>query len=475
MTERIFALHLRRSAVVGAVLLGLSLLLGVGGARAAGFEPREVIVGYRSRAVATVAAHAEIRMGVRSAGPPPGPDARVLRLPAQESVSAAIARLRAEPGVAYADPDYMAHAAGAFYPNDPGRSHHPQGWERMQWNMLPESGINAPEAWANLIADHRAGGRGVVVAVLDTGVAYRNWHQFHESPDFKGTRFVSPYDFVDNTRYPLDRNGHGTFVAGVVAEATNNGFGLTGLAYGASVMPVRVLDAQGDGDEATIARGIRYAVEHHAQVINLSLEFPPDEVSSGNQIPEIVSALDYAHRRGVTVVGAAGNDETGQIAYPARAPYVISVGATTRDRCIANYSNGGSSLDLVAPGGGDDAIRSSDRDCQPERQLPPIYQLTLTPPYWGRFGYPSYYIGTSMASPEVAGTAALVIASRVIGRRPSPSQILARLEQTATPLPPGGQPGSPPVPRPNPTYGYGLLNAGAATARSAAPARASKP
>ena len=100
---------------------------------------------------------------------------------------------------------------------------------------------------------------------------------------------------------------------------------------------------------------------------------------------------------------------------------MISVGATTRDRCLADYSNGGTGLDLVAPGGGDDAIMSSDPDCHPDRDLPSIYQLTLTdPPHWGRFGYPNYYIGTSMSSPEVAATVALVIASGVIGRHPSP-------------------------------------------------------
>jgi serine protease len=329
----------------------------------------------------------------------------------------------------------------------------------MQWNFLPGKGVNAPQAWWNLLADQRGGGRGVTVAILDTGVAYRNWHGFRESPDFRGARFVSPYDFVSGNRFPLDRNGHGTFVAGVVGEATNNRIGLTGLAYGASIMPVRVLDAGGLGDETTIAKGIRYAVNHGAQVINLSLEFLPSQVSSGAAIPQIVSALSFAHRRGVTVVGAAGNDENAQIAYPARVGSVISVGATTSDGCLAAYSNGGSGLDLVAPGGGGDSIMPSDPNCNPDRNLPSIFQLTLTePPLWKTFGYPGYYIGTSMASPEVAGTAALLIASRVIGRRPTPLQILQRLEQTATPLGAG---------KPNHAYGYGLVNAGAATSRLA--------
>jgi serine protease len=326
----------------------------------------------------------------------------------------------------------------------------------MQWNFLPAAGVNAPIAWQNLLADHHPGGRGVTVAILDTGVAYRSWQQFRRSPDFTGTRFVAPYDFVDNSRYPVDRNGHGTFVAGLVAEATNNRIGLTGLAYGASIMPVRVLDASGEGSETTIARGIRYAVSHGAEVINLSLEFSPGEVTSGAEIPDIIKAIDFAHSRRVVVVAAAGNDQTDQLAYPARAPSVISVGATTSDRCLANYSNGGAGLDLVAPGGGDDAVLPGDPDCHPDRNLPSIRQLTLVdPPRWGRFGYPSDEIGTSMSSPEVAATAALVIASGVIGRHPTPDQILARLEQTAVGL--GGS-------QPNQSYGYGLLDAGAATA-----------
>jgi serine protease len=439
-------------------------------AAAPNYVPHEVIVGYAPRAVASRRATARMHTMVLSAvsasprprpraSAAPAPRSQVVRLPEGESVTTAIARLRRQPGVAYAVPNYIAHAAGAWYPNDRGRTNRPQGWEKTQWNLLNGNGISAPEAWWNLLVDHHPGGRGVTVAILDTGVAYRNWRGFRQSPDFRGTRFVSPYDFVNHNRFPLDRNGHGTFVAGVVAEATNNGFGLTGVAYGASVMPVRVLDAGGLGDETTIAQGIRYAVNHHAQVINLSLEFLPDQVSSGSAIPQIVSALNYAHRRGVTVVGAAGNDEDSQIAYPARVRTVISVGATTSDGCLADYSNGGTGLDLVAPGGGSDAIMPTDPNCNPDRNLPSIYQLTLTdPPHWDSFGYPGYYIGTSMSSPEVAGTAALMIASGVIGRHPSPQQILARLEETATAL--GGR-------KPNHNYGYGLLNAGAATSRVA--------
>jgi serine protease len=307
---------------------------------------------------------------------------------------------------------------------------------------------------------HRAGGRGVTIAVLDTGVAYRDWERFRQAPDFTNTKFVDPYDFVANNPFPLDREGHGTFVTGMIAESTNNGFGLTGLAYGATIMPVRVLDADGNGDSVTIGKAIRYAVKHGAQVINLSLEFK--EGVTAADIPEVISAIGFAHRHGVVVVAASGNDSTTHLAYPAAAASVISVGATTRDGCLADYSNGGTQLDLVAPGGGDDASLSSDPNCHPLRTLPSVHQMTfrdlnsLTPGANAtRFGFPGTY-GTSMAAPAVSATAALVIASGAIGRHPSPARILDRLEQTATPL--GG------AARPNEEYGWGLVNAGAATA-----------
>jgi len=312
-----------------------------------------------------------------------------------------------------------------------------------------------------MFAAHHPGGRGTVVAILDTGVAFRNWHQFRKSPDFAGTRFAGSCDLVAGglvrdrcaNPYALDREGHGTFVAGTVAESTNNRYGLTGLAYGATIMPVRVLDAGGDGDAATISRGIRYAATHGARVINLSLEF--DISVTSTDIPDIVSAIEFAHRRGAIVVGAAGNDYSGRLAYPAADPAVVSVGATTRDRCLAAYSNVSSRLDLVAPGGGDDSGSLNDPNCHSGRSLPDIYQMTFPDAAApGRFGMPGGWFGTSMAAPHVAAAAALVIASGELGRHPSPDRVLARLEQTAEPL--GGS-------KPNADYGYGLVDAGAAT------------
>lgn len=429
------------------------------------YAPHQLIVGFRGSAGALTAeigrlAHIAVTISSR---PELTPHERLLELPPALTPPRAAARIERLPGVGYALPDYVAHMAGDWFPNDTGRSGRIHGWERLQWNFLAPSGVDAPEAWSNLLADHRPGARGVVIAVVDTGVAFRNWRGFRRSPDFRGTRFVAPCDLVRGAirrgvctnPFALDREGHGTFVTGTIAEATNNRLGLTGLAYQARVMPVRVLDAQGNGDSSTIAAGIRYAVAHGAQVINLSIEFSPGTTSG--QIPDVVAAISYAHKHGVVVVGAAGNDEGNSIDYPARLPDVISVGATTRDRCLAIYSDVGKGLDLVAPGGGDDAASVPGSRCFPLRNLPDIYQMTFANPQRpGIFGLPGGWFGTSMATPAVAAAAAMVIASGVLGPHPTPTQVLNRLEATARPLGQG---------LPNRDYGYGLVDIGAATSR----------
>ncbi|MGH2872396.1 MAG: S8 family serine peptidase, partial [Solirubrobacteraceae bacterium] len=221
----------------------------------------------------------------------------------------------------------------------------------------------------------------------------------------------------------------------------------------ATLLPVRVLDAQGNGDSSTIAAGIRYAVVHGAKVINLSIQFSPG--TTRGQIPDVASAITYAHNHGVVVVGAAGNDEDSSLDYPAGLPDVISVGATTRDRCPALYSNTGRGLNLVAPGGGDDVASAPGSRCFPSRNLPDIYQMTFgDSAHPAAFGFPGDWFGTSMATPAVSAAAAMVIASRVVGAHPTPTQILNRLEATAHPLG---------TARPNNAYGYGLLDIGAAT------------
>jgi serine protease len=379
---------------------------------------------------------------------------RLLHLGPGVSVDSALRRLRARKDVVWAVPDYRAHAAGGLIPNDRGDGSVAGDWQKLQWNFAGPFGVNAPEAWSNLAADGAPGGRGVVVAVLDTGVAYADRGPFRRSPDLSRYGFVGGYDFIDHNHFPNDRNGHGTFVAGTIAEATDNRYGVTGLAFASRIMPVRVLDSQGEGEASTIAEGVRYAVKNGARVINLSLEFSSNVTAS--DIPELIDALRYARRRGVLVVAAAGNEAHTAIAYPARAPSVIAVGATTEHGCLADYSNDGSGLTIAAPGGGADANLPGDPNCHPE--LPAgrdIFQVTFTGASTRRFGLPSGYEGTSMAAPHVSATAALIIASGVIGRRPTPAQITARLRATARKLGGGGD---------ERLYGAGLVDAAAATA-----------
>ncbi len=412
------------------------------------YVPNEVIVRYAPSASRTVRASAQRSTGT---GQPHvfAPRTRVLKIRDGESVAQTIAELERRPGVLSASPNVIAHMSG-FVPNDPGQPGSPfGGWQGVQWNFSKDFGVNAPDAWDRLNAVGRPGGLGVKVAVLDTGVAYATRHGYKRSPDLLN-RFVKGYDFVDNDAYPDDANGHGTHVASTIAETTGNGFGVTGLAYGTRIMPVRVLDRSGTGDSVAISAGIRYAARKGAKVINLSFEF--DSSVTRGQIPDILDALRYARRKGALVIGASGNFSAHAVAYPARAGSVMSVGATTEHVCQADYSNSGSALDIAGPGGGLDADVPGDPNCRPglEPVGRDVYQVTYTNRSIRAFGLPSGYVGTSMAAPHVSATAALVIASGVIGRNPSPAQVEARLKTTARDL---GTPGR------DPRYGWGLVDA----------------
>jgi serine protease len=423
---------------------------------AARYAPGEVLVRYAPAAQPGAAGTNGAAVArAASANADPLGQTRLLHLTPGTSVATALRQLRGQRGVVWAVPNYLAHAAGTLVPNDVGRpGGGPGSWEELQWNFVGTFGVNAPEAWANLAVDRHPGGLGVTVAVLDTGIAYANRGPFRRSPDFSRFQFAPGYDFVSRNAFPNDRNGHGTFVASTIAEATNNHFGLTGLAYGARLMPVRVLDSEGEGEASTIAEGVVFAVRHGAQVINLSLEFSPGVTAS--DIPGLIDALRFAHRRGVLVVGAAGNEGHAAIAYPARAPYVISVGATTEHGCLAAYSNDGSGLTLVAPGGGADANLPGDPNCHPEQPSGrDIVQVTFTGSSPRVFGIPAGYEGTSMATPHVSATAALIIASGVLGKHPTPAQLTARMQATAKHIGGGGD---------ERLYGAGLLDAAAATA-----------
>jgi serine protease len=402
---------------------------------------------------------------------------RRLRLPAGVGVGEAARALRRNPRVEYAVPNYIATASGARgagaaaeaeleLPNDPGTLGGPTeaaaplgDWTTKQWNFLPfegvatprlpisPGGIDAVEAWQRLAALGHPGAEGVTVAVLDTGIAYRSdGARFRRSPDFTSSQFVKGYDFVGGDRVPLDENGHGTHVAGTIAEKTDNGIGLAGLAFGAKLMPVRVLDSRGRGDAADIARGIRFAIAHGAQIVNMSFNF-----GCRKRVPTVDEALREAYARGVVTVASAGNlGSESCISEPATGPRVIAVGGTTEGGCLGYYSLAGTAIDVLAPGGGNPVA-----GC-PSISARPIYQVTLRPGSTTEFAIPGNYVGTSMAAAHVSGLAAMVLASGVLGRQPSPKArveaVTRRIRGTARTL---GLPAT--------QQGAGLIDAGAAT------------
>jgi serine protease len=412
------------------------------GARAADYLPGELIVRYAAGTPADQQADIESRSGTLATGTLPG-GSKQLQIEDGASVSATVAELRGDPRVDYAVANYRARAT-ALRPDDPGFP--------LQWNFWGPFGINMPDAWSSASRRGAPGGRGAIVAVLDTGIAYRTYHGFRRAPDLRS--FVRGYDFVENDRYPFDLNGHGTHVAGTVGESTNNGIAAAGMAYRARIMPVRTLDAQGAGDTVTISKGIRYAVRHHADVINLSLEFAPFVRAA--DVPDLLAALRYAHRHRVVVTAVAGNEASVGLPYPARAPGVIAVAATTEDGCAAAYSNAGPEVDVAAPGGGDDAPPGGSAwdaaHCHPGVPGRSIFQETFDAGL-NAFGLPSGYYGTSMAAPHVAGLAALVIASKRLGRRPSPDAVERLIERTARDAGSAGY---------DIRYGHGLIDAAAA-------------
>jgi serine protease len=379
---------------------------------------------------------------------------RELKLPPRVSVPSAVRRLRADPRVAYANPDYVVTAAA--FPNDPGRGG-PGDWTLDQWNFLPTSavpgGAAVTGAWQNLKDSGNPGAKGIKVAVLDTGVAYRSQGQrFRRDPDLPVTdRFVDPKDFVDGDLIPLDEAGHGTHVTSTITQSTNNGLGLTGIAYAVKVIPVRVLNRQEHGSGKDVARGIRYADAHGADVINLSLEFKPT-VKKCSQIPSICAAVHQATLDGAVVVAAAGNQHRARVAFPAAAPGSIAVGATTYRSCLANYSDYGAGLDLVAPGGGADTGISAtgNASCSPTANPYAIRQFGLKPGAarqgdFRKFGIVGLH-GTSMAAAHVSGVAAMMLADHL-----SPDAVEGTLTQCAVPV------GDPRY------YGAGLLDAAKAT------------
>jgi len=397
---------------------------------------------------------------------------QAVRLPRGVDVSEGVAALREDPRVAYAQPDYVATISAARkaaditeLPNDPGTlpgsgevPGKPGAWVFRQWNFLPweapaavglpisPGGIDAPAAWRRLAAVKRPGALGVTVAILDTGVAYGAPRGFKRSPDFYKTHFAPGYDFIENDSTPQDENGHGTHVAGTIGARNNNAVGFTGLAYGAKLMPIRVLDKFGRGHASAIAKGIEFATLNGAQVINMSFNF-----GCGKQVKPVEEALRRAYAKGVVTVASVGNlgSET-CVSEPATGPRVIGVGGVTEGGCLGDYSLAGTAVDLVAPGGG-----VPQAGC-PSVAARPIYQVTLKADSTDSFGIPVNYVGTSMAAAHVSGVAAMLLASRRINPVLSPEArvraVTKHLRKTARDL------GLPRI-----QQGAGLVNAGEVT------------
>jgi serine protease len=375
----------------------------------------------------------------------------------------ALPGLRRRAGVVAASPRYLARPADFDDTGVAKAAGTPGGWQAVEWDLVGPFGINAPGAWTQLAANGARGGDGIKVAVVDTGVAYSNRPPYRRSPDLPAKRMRSGYDFVAGDQYPNDRSGHGTFVASVIAAAADNHFGMVGVAYRADIMPVRVLDSLDEGTSATIAAGIRYAVDHDAQVVNLSVEFfdllsgRPYTITSS---PDVRDAIRYAGEHRVPVVVAAGNSGEAEIPSRVLDDSIVYVGATTEHGCLADYSNFGHGVDVVAPGGGEDASLPNDPHCAPDATAGRnVQQVTFKRGQYGDFLVPHDrngrigQKGTSMAAPHVTGVIALLLASKVLGPNPTTQQIARRLTRTARDL---GAPG------PDRYYAGGLVDAAAA-------------
>ncbi len=402
-------------------------------------KPGELIVGFAPSTSAGARAAAITDAGVALERHLRLPGYSLVRVPAGREQEYST-RLLAMHGVESVEPNLIRRAS--FDPNDEFYS--------FQWHFTK---IGMPAAW------DKSTGTGVTVAVVDTGVAYETCAaatcgtDYFQAPDFVSTTFVSPRDEVSGDAHPNDENGHGTHVASTVAESTNNTTGAAGVAFNASIMPVQVLDENGSGSVADGIDGITWAVNNGANVINLSLGGP-------GAIAAEEAAIDNAVANGVVVVVAAGNgggDGIGDptLDCPACYPSSISVGATRFDDTRSPYSNygdgvDGHTLDLVAPAGDVTVDQNGDTFGDGVLQQTFLHACSLVEPIdFSAFVY-CFFTGTSMATPHVAGAAALLLQAN-----PSlnPEEVGACLKDTALDL---GAPGV------DSEYGHGRIQVSAA-------------
>jgi serine protease len=341
------------------------------------------------------------------------PGLRVVSIPTGADVWRTVNEYRRRLDVDYAEPTYLDYPA--WTPNDP---RYPQ-----QWNFRL---THLPEAWDK----QRGGSRSIVVCVVDTGVAFENYENYLVAPDLAGAHFVDPYDVVDGDAHPDDDTGHGTHMAGTIAQQTDNNLGVAGVAFGVSLMPVRTL-GPGGGSLALFSDGVKWAVAHGAQIINYS--------AGGVDSTTKHDAVLYAHDHGVLLVAAYGNQAQANPPdnYPGQYPEALGVGAVDRHKALTYYSNWGDGVDVVAPGGD---TRASAADG--------IIQNTFigSPTDFGYYGF----MGTSTAAAHVSGLAALLWSQGIYNTREA---VFARLTSMCEDLGVAGY---------DKTFGWGLVNANAA-------------
>jgi len=439
------------------------------------YVPGRVVVKFHEQATEAERLSA-LRQVSRTATIEPRPsyaDFDLVRIDPADDPEAVAAALGDRAEVEYAQASYSGWHT-LMVPNDPL-------YATRQWN-LPM--INLERAW-----DLRPqAGSSMVVAVLDTGVAYQNATLIENIPAFLDEtgarypalgrvtipysgapqlmapgRFVAPFDFIWGNAIPLDFDGHGTHVSGTIGQLTNDGISAAGVAFNVKIMPVKVLDSVWDflfgapnvATDDVVARGIRYAADNNADIINMSI----GRTGPPSTSPVVEEAIKYAVSKGVFVSIAAGNEfELGNplevIAdIASRVDGAVSVAAVDRNKLHAYYSSTGSYIEISAPGG-------SERGFGPAGY---VYQQTfdfnftdtfLEPP--SRYSAPRFdiladigYIGTSMATPHVSGVAAMMKQQGIT----SPAAIEAAIEQTAVDLGSTGR---------DDTFGHGLIDARAA-------------